>query len=197
MAAGAILSAPRGNLSNFNTLRQRWPNAFRRDDDAPDAVRRQHPRIGWQPPSRVEQDARRTWARDAPDGELRIIGHRRADADQHRIHQCAQPVEMCQPGGAIDVFGMSGHRRDPAIDRLADLSDDNEVVDGALAQGPEAALPGLRQRTGSGSKIAWNLEPVKRVTAGVIRLDLVGHVFTADFTSNGKMRGRNTMFFGD
>jgi len=26
---------------------------------------------------------------------------------------------------------------------------------------------------------------------------LVGHVLTAGFTSNGKMRGRNTMFFGD
>jgi hypothetical protein len=38
---------------------------------------------------------------------------------------------------------------------------------------------------------------MKRVTAGVIRLDLVGHVFTAGFTSNGKKRGRNTMFFGD
>jgi hypothetical protein len=106
-------------------------------------------------------------------------------------------MEVCQTGGAVDVFGMAGHRRDAAIDRLANLPNHDKIVDGPAAQGPEPAFPRLGKRTRPGSKIAWNLEPMKRVTAGVIRLDLVGHVFTAGFTSNGKKRGRNTMFFGD
>jgi hypothetical protein len=38
---------------------------------------------------------------------------------------------------------------------------------------------------------------MKRVASRVIRLHFAGHVFTAVFTSNGKKRGRDVMFFGD
>jgi hypothetical protein len=90
-----------------------------------------------------------------------------------------------------------GDRRDAAVDRLPDLADDHEVIDAPLAQGPEPVFPGLRKGCGKGSKIAWNLKPVESVATGVIRLDLMSHVFATDFTSNGKMRARNTMFFGN
>jgi hypothetical protein len=77
------------------------------------------------------------------------------------------------------------------------LPDHDEVVDCSPTQRSEAVLPGLRQRIGPGSKIDWNREPIERVACGVIRFDLVGHVFMAGFTSNGKMRGHDLMFFGD
>ena len=97
-------------------------------------------------PRGIEHDARRARPCAAPDGEQRIVGDRRADADQHRIDQRAQPVQVRQAGRTVDVFGMSGDRRDPPVDRLTDLADHHEVVDRAPAQRPEPRLPRLRQR---------------------------------------------------
>ena len=194
---GRDLTGARGNLRNFNILWQRGPDAFGGDNKPPRAVCREYPCVGWEPAARIENDTRGARAGDASDGKLRIISDGRPDPDQDRIHQSAEPVQMRQTSGPIDVFGMAGDRRDAAVDGLADLPDHNKVVDRSLPQWPEAVFPWMRQRTGSGSKIAWNLEPIERVTGGVIRLNYVSHVFTAGFTSNGKMRELNTMFFGD
>src|ERR1041384_4733169 len=130
------LAGTRGNLCNFNIRWQRGPDAFGGDDDPPDAVRSENPCVRREPPPRIQNDTSGTRSGDAPDSELRIVRDGRPDADKHRIHQSAQPVQMRQPGGAVDVFGMAGHRRDATVDRLADLSDHDEIVDRPLPQGP-------------------------------------------------------------
>jgi hypothetical protein len=89
------------------------------------------------------------------------------------------------------------HRRDAAVNRLTDLTDHHQVIDASPAQGTEPVFPRLGQGAGPGSKIAWNLEPMKSVAARVIRGDFIPHVFAAKSTSNGKMRNVDTMFFGD
>src|ERR1043165_6610382 len=55
--------------------------------------------------------------------------------------------------GAVAVLGLAGHRGDPAIDRLTDLADDNEVVDRALPQRTEARLPWLREGLQGGAEL--------------------------------------------
>ena len=93
---------------------------------------------------------------------------------------------MRQSGRTVDVFGMPRHGRDPAVDRLSDLPDHDELVDRPPAQRAEPLFPRLGQGGWGGSKFAWNLEPVAGVTTGIIRLVLMSHVFAPDFTSNGK-----------
>ena len=102
-----------------------------------------------------------------------------------------------KPGRTVDVFGVPGDRRDPAVDRLADLPDHDEVIDRPPAQRTEPGFPRLGQGFQRGSKFAWNREPVVGVTTGVIRLALMSHVFARAFTRNGKMRATNFMIFGD
>jgi hypothetical protein len=92
---------------------------------------------------------------------------------------------------------MSRDGRDPAVDRLPDLSDHHEVVDRALAQGAEPLLPGGRQRPVQGAEIARNFLPRTRVTAGVIRLVYVSHVFVLGFANKRTMLMFKTMIFDD
>ena len=46
---------------------------------------------------------------------------------------------------AVDVVRVSGLGRDAAVERLSELADRHEVVDRALAERPEALLPGRGQ----------------------------------------------------
>ena len=120
------------------------------------AVVGQHLGVRRQASARVEHDARRARPGAAPHRQQRVVRDRRADADQHRIDQRAQPVQMRKTRRAVDVFGMSGDRRDPAVDRLPDLADHHEIVDRPLAQRAEPLLPRLRQGAVQGAEIAWN-----------------------------------------
>ena len=114
---------------------------------------------GRQPAARIDDDPRRLRAGDAPHGELRIVGQRRADPDHHRIDQRPQPVQMGKPGRPIDVVRVAGFGRNPAIERLADLADDHQVVDRPVPQRPEQLLPGRRQRAGQRPKRLRNGGP--------------------------------------
>ena len=70
------------------------------------ARRRPEPALG------IDDDARRIGADDAPHRQLRIVGDRAADADDDRIDQSAQPMQMGKSGGPVDIAGMSGLRGD-------------------------------------------------------------------------------------
>ena len=72
-------------------------------------------------PRGIDDDPRRLRAGDAPHRELGIVGQRRSDPDHHRIDQGPQPVQVGKPRRPIDVVGMSGFGRNPAVQRLADL----------------------------------------------------------------------------
>ena len=79
------------------------------------------------------------------DGQLRVIGQRRSNADHDNVDQRAQPVQMLDAGRTVDVLGMTGRRRDPTVERLADLSHDHQIVHHPVPQRPEQFGPGLRQ----------------------------------------------------
>ena len=96
---------------------------------------------GRQPPAGVDDDPRRLRAGDAPHRELRIVGQRGSDPDHHRVHQGAQPMQMGEPRRPIDVVGMSGFGRNPAVQRLADLRDHHQFIDPPVPQRPEQLLP--------------------------------------------------------
>jgi len=130
----------------LDPARQRGPRALRRDRQAADAVVGEHARIGVHPAARIDHGARRRWPADVPHGELRIIGQRGADPDHDHVDQRAQPMQMGESGGPVDVVGMTGLGGDAAVERLAELPDDDQIVDGAGLERPEPLLPGGRQR---------------------------------------------------
>jgi hypothetical protein len=53
---------------------------------------------------------------------------------------------MLDAGRAIDIFRMSGSGCDPAVQRLTDLADDNEIVHCSLAQRTEHVGPNRRKK---------------------------------------------------
>jgi hypothetical protein len=64
---------------------------------------------------------------------LWIVGQSSSNPDHHRVYQGAKPMQMGKPGRPIDVMGMSGFRRNPAIQRLADLADRNQFIDPSMS----------------------------------------------------------------
>ncbi len=77
---------------------------------------------------------------NAPHRELRVVGNRRADADDDGIHKRAQPMKMIKPIGAVDVMGMPGRGRCTSVERLPDLADDEEIVDRLAASGAKISF---------------------------------------------------------
>ena len=107
------------------------------DHEAPHAILGQHLRTGGKPSAGIDHNPRRLRAGDAPHRELGIVGQRRSDPDHHRVHQGPQPVQVGKPCRPIDVMGMSGFGRNPAVQRLADLRNHHQVVDTAVPQWSE------------------------------------------------------------
>src|SRR5205823_3078031 len=89
---------------------------------------------------------------DLSDRQLRIVGQRRSNADHDNIDQCAQPVQMFDAGRTVDILRVACRGRDPTIERLADLPDDEEIVHRPDAQRAEQIRPGLRQGLLSSTK---------------------------------------------
>jgi hypothetical protein len=52
---------------------------------------------------------------------------------------------MLDAGWTVDILGMTGSRRDPTVERLADLPHDQQIVDHPVPQRAEQVRPGLRQ----------------------------------------------------
>ena len=75
-----------------------------------DAVVREQPRRRRQPAVGIDHHPRGARTGDPAHGQLRIVGKRGADPDHHRIDQRAQPMQVGEPGRAVDVVGMAGRR---------------------------------------------------------------------------------------
>ena len=133
------------------------PDPFGGDDKPPDAVRRSAP---WRPATAARAGRARCGPGSVPRQRRTVSSGSSATAVPMPTSTASTSARSrcrcARPGRAVDVFGMAGHRRDPPVDRLADLADHDEVVDRPSAQRPEPVLPGLRQRAVRGSKIAWN-----------------------------------------
>jgi hypothetical protein len=68
---------------------------------------------------------------------LRIVSDGSAHTNDDDIHERAQAVQMINARRTIDIFRMAGRGRHPAIERLAELTDNNEVIDCSVPQGSE------------------------------------------------------------
>jgi hypothetical protein len=77
---------------------------------------------------------------------LRIVGERGPDADDNGVNDGAKTMQMRKPGRAVDVMGMTAARGDAAIERLADLTHNNQPVRSRASERPENLLPHRRQR---------------------------------------------------
>jgi len=133
--------------------------ARRRDDNAADAVVGQQAGGPRQPAARIEHDARGIGAGDAPNGQLRVVGERAADADDDRIDQGAKAVQMREARRSIDIAGMPARRGDPPVERLADLADDHKIVNRAGAQRSKYVFPRRLQVIHQSAKHARNRRP--------------------------------------
>ena len=122
--------------------RQRRPHAAAAQHDTAHAVVGEEPGARRQASGGVNHHANRLRARNAPNGQLRIVRERRPDPDDHCIDQGAQPVQMRQPSRSVDVVRMSSRGGDAAVERLAELADDHHVVGLSRAQRPEHCFPG-------------------------------------------------------
>jgi len=55
-------------------------------------------------------------------------------------------MKMLDAGRTIDVFRMARSRGDPTVQRLTELSHNNQVIDRSLSQGPKQICPKRRKR---------------------------------------------------
>jgi hypothetical protein len=53
-------------------------------------------------------------------------------------------MQMSETRRSVDVFRVSGFGGDTPVERLADLADDNQIVDRPGSERPEQVAPGLR-----------------------------------------------------
>ena len=72
-------------------------------------------------------------------------------------------MKMLDASWTIDIFRMARSRRDPTVQRLAELTYDNQIIHAPLAQGTEDVCPNLRKRLLS---VAKQMDKVVPMIAG-------------------------------
>jgi hypothetical protein len=113
--------------------------------DAPRTVITENSRLAAKAAFRVDDHAGRLRSGHPTYRQLGVVGYRRTDPDNDRVDQGPQPVQVGKARGTVDVFRMARFRRNAPIERLADLTDDHEVVDKPTVQRAENLTPGLWQ----------------------------------------------------
>lgn len=98
------------------------------DDNPADAVRREHPRRPWGAPSRIDHDPGGAAPRHPSNGQLRIVGNHRSHPDDHGIDLRAQPVEVIECGGTVDVTRVTAYCRDSPVQRLSKLPNNKRLA---------------------------------------------------------------------
>lgn len=111
----------RRQFDDFNAFRRRLVAGL--DADGSDAAigkaarRVRDARFG------IDDHPHRTFALDQAHRQAGIIRHHRPGADHDRIDAGADAMQMGERRLAIDVARFTGQRRDPAVERLAQLRD--------------------------------------------------------------------------
>lgn len=93
------------------------------DDNNRTSILGQDSRIQGQASVRVDDNARWIVAGHFADGQPRVVGENRTDADDDRVDQRPQPMQMQDRLGAIDITGAAGSGRDPPVKGLPELAD--------------------------------------------------------------------------
>ena len=134
--------------------------------DAANSILIEDPRFVAKTAVRIDDDAGRLRAGDPAHSQLRVVGYRGTDADNDRVDQGPQPVEVGKACRPVDVFRMPRFRRNTAIERLTNLTDHHKLINEAPAQRVENFTPGLRKRLVTGPENIAKLQPwVGRLTA--------------------------------
>jgi hypothetical protein len=94
----------RGQPKEFNARDRSNRLSFFGYQDATDTIFTENPCLVAEPATRVDHDTGRLPPGDPAYGQLRIVGYRSTDADNDRIDQSPQSVEVGQSGRPIDVF---------------------------------------------------------------------------------------------
>jgi hypothetical protein len=105
------------------------------------AIAAEQARLGRQPAARVEHNSDWIGTLDVTNRQLRVVGARGFDADENRVDQRSQAVEMHNARRPIDVMRPAGRRCHTTVERLPDLTDNNEVIDFSGAQRAEYVFP--------------------------------------------------------
>lgn len=116
-------------------------------------------RMRRQPPTRIKNDSDRIGTLDVTNRKLRIIRARRFDTHENGIDQRPQAVQVRNTSRAVNVMRTAGCRCHATVERLADLTDDDEVVDFSGAERPEYVFPWLGQRSREGAELVRYLWP--------------------------------------
>jgi hypothetical protein len=98
-------------------------------------------RMGRQPAARVKDNSDWIGALDVTNGQLRVIGARGFDTDENGVDQCPQAVEMHNARRPVDVMRPASRRCHTTVERLPDLTDNNEVINFSGAERAEYVLP--------------------------------------------------------
>lgn len=119
LAAGIQRKYAALNVGRPGCLRYPRPN----DQLRRCAVVAQQRQVVRNPASWVKHYPGRIAAANVAYSQLRVVGTGRPCADDHRVNQCAQAVQMDQAFITVDVVGVTAFRRNAAIHALAQLSD--------------------------------------------------------------------------
>ena len=131
---------------------------------AANSIIRHRARARRKTPPRVDYDPRRAWSAHAANRQLRIVGLGRAHTDNDGVDEGAKTMQMREARRSIDEFQPPRCRRNTAIERLADLTHHDEVIDASAAERPEQFLPGLRKAPRRVTKSLWHAPPrVERI----------------------------------
>ena len=146
------VSVPRRQRDDFDSRRRHSPRAFHGDQQAARAILGEQFCVSAETSLRIDHGPRRLRSGDLSDRQLRVVGNCRANANDDYVDKRTQAVQMLDSRWTIDVLRMAGCRRYPAIERLAELPDHNEIVDHSVPQGAKQIRPALRQRLLSPTK---------------------------------------------
>ena len=136
MADGAIFPSCAGKVMTSTPGGGVAMRPLSRNQQAANAIVGEQPCIRSQTSSRIDHGARGLRTGDLPDRQLRIVGHRRSNADDDDVDQRTQPMQMLDAGRTVDILRMARRRRDPTVERLAELPDDHQIIHRPVAQGP-------------------------------------------------------------
>jgi hypothetical protein len=123
--------------------------------------------------ARIEHNASRMRTVDAANRELRIISEGGSYSDNDSVNDRAKAMQMRKTGRSIDVVGIAAYGRDTTIERLSDLTDDNEFVDAPRSQRSEGVLPWGGQRVRRSSEQRGHNAP------GLAQIDSAAHNFSS------------------
>ena len=161
----AICPSAAGRRTNFDSRRQDSARVRRVDHQSAYAVLGKYTCRRRKPAAGIDHHTCRIRPRDAAHGQLRIVGERGADADDHGIDQSAQPVQMCEPFSAVDVMGMSAGGGDPCVDGLPELPDHDRIADRPAAQRAEDCSQGGGRKFSDSRSIRGTWAQVSVVTS--------------------------------